>query len=875
MSTMDRDGRIELRELEHEMRSSYLDYAMSVIVGRALPDVRDGLKPVHRRVLYTMDDMGLAPERGHVKSANIVGRVMGEFHPHGDQAIYDALARLAQDFASRYPLIDGQGNFGTPEFPPAAMRYTEAKMSRIAVELLRGIDEDTVDMVPTYDDRRTEPVVLPARLPNLLINGSSGIAVGMATNIPPHNLGEVVDAVVAYIDAPESTVDELMMYVKGPDFPTGGVIVGRQGIVDAYRTGRGRVVVRGRAHNEQLRNGRNAIIFTELPYQVNKSDLVRRIAELARDKVLPEVTDANDESGRDGTRVVITLRRGAVPLVVLNKLYKHTSVQSTFGVNAVALVDNVPRTLGLRDIIHHYLEHQKQVVVRRSRFRLGRAEARAHILEGLLIALGRIDEVIALIRAAADPDEAREGLMDRFGLTEVQARAILDLRLQRLTALGREEISEALNKLAAEIAEYLDILRSREKLFGIVKDELNAVKEAYATPRRTIILDAAGDMEDEDLIQREEMVVTVSHNGYIKRVPLSTYRAQRRGGKGRSGMQTREEDFVARLFVASTHTPVLFFSSLGQVYKEKVWRLPLTSPQSPGKFLRNILPLEADERITTIMPLPEDEESWATLDVFFATTGGTVRRNKLSDFTQVNRAGKIAMKLDEGEAIVDVAICTEDDDVLLTTAQGQCIRFAVPEVRVFKGRDSMGVRGIALDSEDRVISLSILRHFEANGDERTAYLKMSRAVNGEANGDTEVDVGEENGNAGAGELAQDRYAAMSAAEQFILTISENGYGKRSSSFEYRITGRGGKGIAAMAVNERNGPLVASFPVEDSDQIMLVTDGGQLIRCPVEGIRIIGRGAQGVIVFNTADDEKVVSVERVAGEDEEEGEGGEV
>ncbi|MFT4097696.1 MAG: DNA gyrase subunit A [Rhodoblastus sp.] len=884
-----------------EMKRSYLDYAMSVIVSRALPDARDGLKPVHRRIMFSMHENGHTPDKAYVKSARIVGDVMGKYHPHGDQAIYDALVRMAQPFSMRLELIDGQGNFGSVDGdPPAAMRYTESRLAKPALALLEDIDEGTVDFQPNYDGKEHEPVVLPARFPNLLVNGAGGIAVGMATNIPPHNLGEVIDATIALIDRPDMSIADLIEIVPGPDFPTGGSIVGRNGINSAYATGRGSVLMRAKVDVEEMRNNRSALIVTEIPYQVNKATLVERIAELVREKKVEGISDLRDESDRDGMRIVIELKREAVPDVVLNQLYRFTAMQSSFGVNMIALNGGKPEMLNLKDVLRAFVDFREEVVTRRTKFRLNKARDNAHLQVGLAIAVANIDEVIRLIRTSPDAAAAREALMARawpakdmaplvaliadprhaldadgsIRLSEAQARAILDLRLQRLTALGREEISEALNKLAAEIADYLDILRSRERLFGIVKDELNAVKTAYATPRRTIILDAAGDMDDEDLIQREDMVVTVSHAGYIKRVPLSTYRAQRRGGKGRSGMATREEDFVARLFVASTHTPLLFFSSRGQVYKEKVWRLPLTSPQSPGKFLRNILPLEADERITTIMPLPEDEESWATLDVFFATTGGTVRRNKLSDFAQVNRAGKIAMKLDEGEAIVDVAICTEGDDVLLTTAQGQCIRFAVPEVRVFKGRDSMGVRGIALEKDDRVISLSILRHFDASGDERAAYLKMSRAVNGEANGETEVDVGEEGANGAAGELAQDRYAAMSAAEQFILTISENGYGKRSSSFEYRITGRGGKGIVAMAVNDRNGPLVASFPVEDSDQIMLVTDGGQLIRCPVEGIRIIGRGAQGVIVFNTAEDEKVVSVERVAGEDEEEGEAGE-
>ncbi len=884
-----------------EMKRSYLDYAMSVIVSRALPDVRDGLKPVHRRIMFSMHENGHTPDKAYVKSARIVGDVMGKYHPHGDQAIYDALVRMAQPFSMRLELIDGQGNFGSVDGdPPAAMRYTESRLARPALALLEDIDEGTVDFQPNYDGKEHEPVVLPARFPNLLVNGAGGIAVGMATNIPPHNLGEVIDAAIAMIDRPDISGADLLEIVPGPDFPTGGSIVGRSGVHSAYATGRGSVLIRAKVDVEEMRNNRSALIVTEIPYQVNKATLVERIAELVREKKVEGISDLRDESDRDGMRIVIELKREAVPDVVLNQLYRFTAMQSSFGVNMIALNGGKPEMLTLRDVLRAFIDFREEVVTRRTKHRLNKARDGAHVQVGLAIAVANIDEVIRLIRTSPDAAAARESLMGRawpardmaplvaliadprhtldddgsIRLSETQARAILDLRLQRLTALGREEISEALNKLAAEIADYLETLRSREKLFGIIKDEMIAVREAYATPRRTIILDGAGDMDDEDLIQREDMVVTVSHAGYIKRVPLSTYRAQRRGGKGRSGMATREEDFVARLFVASTHTPVLFFSSRGQVYKEKVWRLPLTSPQSPGKFLRNILPLQADERITTIMPLPEDEESWATLDVFFATTGGTVRRNKLSDFTQVNRAGKIAMKLDDGEAIVDVAICTEDDDVLLTTKNGQCIRFAVPEVRVFKGRDSMGVRGISLDGEDRVISLSILRHFEASGDERAAYLKMRRAIAGEAAGEngveTETEGAEETSGVNGEQLPQERYVPMSEAEQYILTLSENGYGKRTSSFEYRITGRGGKGIVAMAVNDRNGPLVASFPVEDSDQIMLVTDGGQLIRCPIEGIRIIGRGAQGVTVFNTADDEKVVSVERVAAEEEEGG-----
>ena len=887
-----------------EMKRSYLDYAMSVIVSRALPDVRDGLKPVHRRIMFSMHENGHTPDKSYVKSARIVGDVMGKYHPHGDAAIYDALVRMAQDFSMRLPLIDGQGNFGSVDGdPPAAMRYTESRLAKPALSLLEGLDEGTVDFQPNYDGKEHEPVVLPARFPNLLVNGAGGIAVGMATNIPPHNLGEVIEATIALIDNPDMDLVELMRIVPGPDFPTGGAIIGRAGIASAYATSRGSVLMRAKVDVEELRNNRSALIVSEIPYQVNKANLVERIAELVREKRVEGISDLRDESDRDGMRIVIELRREAVPEVVLNQLYRFTALQSSFGCNIIALNGGKPESLTLKDVLKAFVDFREEVVTRRTKFRLNKARDAAHLQVGLAIAVANIDEVIRLIRTSPDAAAAREALMARawpardmaplvaliadprhtldadgaIHLSEAQARAILDLRLQRLTALGREEISEALNKLAAEIADYLDILQSRERLFGIIKDEMNAVKAAYATPRRTVILDVEGDMTDEDLIQREDMVVTVSHAGYIKRVPLSTYRAQKRGGKGRSGMQTREEDFVARLFVASTHAPILFFSSRGQVYKEKVWRLPLAAPQATGKFLRNILPLEADERITTIMPLPEAEEDWEKLDVMFATTGGTVRRNKLSDFTQVNRAGKIAMRLDEGESIVDVQICSERDDVLLTTARGQCIRFAITDVRVFKGRDSMGVRGVALDKDDRVISLSILRHFEADGEERAAYLKMRRAIAGEATNDGEVETAEDRAeesarteeSANGGAMSQERYAEMSASEQFILALSQNGYGKRSSSFEYRITGRGGKGIVAMAVNDRNGPLVGAFPVEDSDQIMLVTDGGQLIRCPVEGIRIVGRSTQGVIVFNTAEDERVVSVERIAADADEE------
>ncbi|MFN8828327.1 MAG: DNA gyrase subunit A [Labrys sp. (in: a-proteobacteria)] len=876
------------------MKRSYLDYAMSVIVSRALPDARDGLKPVHRRILYAMYESGYLPERKHVKSSRIVGDVMGQYHPHGDQAIYDALVRMAQPFSMRLMLVDGQGNFGSVDGdPPAAMRYTESKLARPAMALLDDIDKETVDFQDNYDGSRQEPMVLPARFPNLLVNGAGGIAVGMATNIPPHNLGEVIDGCLAYINDPLISIDDLMAHVPGPDFPTGATILGRGGIRAAYHLGRGSIVQRAKATIEEIRKDREAIIITEIPYQVNKATLIERIAELIREKKVEGAADVRDESDRTGMRIVIELRRDAVGDVVLNQLYRFTPLQSSFGANMVALNGGKPEVMNLKDMVAAFVDFREQVIERRTKYLLMKARERAHVLCGLAIAVANIDEVIRIIRTSADPNSAREALMGRdwpasdiaplirlvddpahpmnadgtYRLSEAQARAILDLRLQRLTALGRDEVGDELQKLANEITDFLDILRSRARIMDIVRTELLELKAAHATPRMTEILDSDADFEDEDLIQREDMVVTVSHAGYVKRVPLSTYRAQRRGGKGRSGMQTREEDFVTRLFVANTHTPVLFFSSKGRVYKEKVWRLPLAAPTARGKALVNILPLEEGERITSIMPLPEDENSWQTLHILFATTSGTVRRNDLSDFVQVNRAGKIAMKLEEGEAIKDVSICTEADDVLLTTADGQCIRFPVTDIRVFKGRDSMGVRGIRLEGDDSVISMAIIHHKEVSPDERAAYLKRRRALEGEADADpTEIVEDAEDGVEG-GEMTEERFEELRAAEQFILTISENGYGKRTSSYEYRITGRGGKGIVAMAVNKRNGRLVASYPVVDTDQIMLVTDGGQLIRCPVNGIRKVGRGSQGVIVFDTHETEKVVSVESISEEGE--------
>ena len=886
-------GEITNINLEDEMKKSYLDYAMSVIVSRALPDVRDGLKPVHRRILYTMDENGFTPDKPYKKSARVVGDVMGKYHPHGNLAIYDALVRMAQDFSLRLPLIDGQGNFGSVDGdPPAADRYTESRLAKAAVPLLDDLDKDTVDFQFNYSNEFREPTVLPAKYPNLLVNGAGGIAVGMATNMAPHNLGEVIDATMATIDNPAISIDDLIELIPGPDFPTGGIVLGRLGVKQAFHTGRGSIVLRGRIDIEEIRKDRQALIVTEIPYQVNKAVMIERIAEMVRDKRIEGISDIRDESSREGMRVVIEIKRDGVPDVVLNQLYRFSQLQSTFSVNNIALTGGRPEQLNLKDLLQAFITFREEVVTRRTKFLLTKARDRAHILVGLAIAVANIDEVIALIRRSKDAGEAREALMGRawpakdlgplialiadprhslgadnnYRLSEEQARAILDLRLQRLTALGMDEITAELQKLAGEISEYLDILRSRSRVMNIIKDELISIKNDFATPRKTEIVENDGEVDDEDLIAREDMVITVSHAGYVKRVPLSAYRAQRRGGKGRTGVAMKDEDFVTKLFVANTHTPILFFSSLGMVYLMKVWRLPVGNPQSRGKALINLLPLSQDERITTIMPLPENPSEAANLHLMFATRSGGVRRNALDDFENINRSGKIAMKLNDGDMIAGVEICTDADDVLLTTAQGQCIRFCVSDVRVFKGRDSTGVRGIRLEDGDHVISMAIIHHVEASAEERIAFLKMSRAVAGE---EAEVEVSDEEVVADTG-LSQERYAAMGAAEQVILTVSSNGYGKRTSSFEYRNTNRGGKGIVAMAVNERNGPLVASFPVDHSDQIMLVTDGGQLIRCPVDGIRKAGRSTQGVIVINTADDEHVVSVERLSEDEAEEG-----
>jgi len=880
--------------IEQEMQTSYLDYAMSVIVSRALPDARDGLKPVHRRILYSMNENKYDWNRPYRKSARVVGDVIGKYHPHGDQSIYDALVRMVQEFSMRLPLIDGQGNFGSVDGdPPAAMRYTEVRMAKPAHALLDDLDKDTVNFRPNYDGSEREPVVLPARFPNLLVNGAGGIAVGMATNIPPHNLGEVIDGCLAYIETPDISVAQLMEIIPGPDFPTGGLILGQSGARSAYQTGRGSIIMRGRVHVEPIRKDREALIITELPYQINKAVLIERIAELVREKRIEGISEMRDESDRTGMRVVIEIRHDAMADVVLNQLYRHTLLQTSFGANMLALVGERPEVMNLRQFIATFVDFREIVVTRRTRYELGQARDRAHILVGLAIAVANIDEVIALIRRAPSPAVAREQLMAKewaagdvgplvmlvadprhkvseagtYRLSEAQSRAILELRLARLTALGREEIDTELQALGAKIEDYLAILRSRERVLAIIRSELTAARDEFATPRRSQIVEAPDDIDDEDLITSEDMVVTVTHKGAIKRVPLSTYRAQRRGGKGRSGMATREEDFVTSLFVANTHAPVLFFSSKGIVYKLKVWRLPLATPQARGKPMVNLLPLAEDETIQTIMPLPSDEACWENLNIMFATASGTVRRNELADFASVKANGKIAMKLELGDEIIGVAICTDRDDILLTSSKGKAVRFPVSEVRLFRGRDSVGVRGIRLEEEDKVISLSVLGHVESSAAENRSYLRQAAVIRRSTDGDASEEVDtelaaseEEDAEAMDTEEAQlstERYGELGAYEQFILTVSENGYGKRSSAYEYRISRRGGKGIWAMAVSPRNGPIVAAFPVTQEDQVMLVTDGGQLIRMPVADIRVAGRMTQGVTLLRTAEGERVV------------------
>jgi len=869
--------------IEEEMKTSYLDYAMSVIVSRALPDVRDGLKPVHRRILYSMYENGYDWTKSYRKSARIVGDVMGKYHPHGDSAIYEAMVRMSQDFSLRLPLIDGQGNFGSMDGDKAAaMRYTEARMDKAAGGLLEDIDKDTVNFQPNYDESESEPMVLPARFPNLLINGAGGIAVGMATNIPPHNLGEVLEACCAFIDNPDITLEELVEIVPGPDFPTGGLIMGSAGARSALMTGRGSIIMRSKTHFEEIRQNREAIIVSEIPYQVNKARMIEQIADLVRSKRIEGISDIRDESDRTGVRVVIELKRDSVADVVLNQLFRYSSLQTSFGANILALNGGRPEVLNLRRILECFIKFREEVITRRTKFRLAKARDRAHILVGQVIAVNNLDRIVAMIRGASNPADAREKLMaeawdavdvqgyielisepgrevvdGKYRLSEKQVRAILELKLHRLTALGRDDIGKELKSLSIDIEDYIDILSSRDRLYGIMRDEFTDYRESFATPRRSeFALDAFG-FEDEDLIQREEMVVTVTNTGYIKRVPLATYRAQRRGGKGRSGMSTKDEDFLSNVFVASTHTPILFFSNLGQVYKLKVWKLPQGSPQSKGKALINILPLAQGENISTILPLPEDEDSWSDLHAIFATSKGNIRRNLLSDFSNVRANGKIAIRLSEGDSLIGVAACAEDDDVLMAASGGKCIRFAATAVRLFKGRNSDGVRGIRLGEGDEVVSMSILKNVAASTGERSAYLKYAAA---KRRGDMPV-LPEG--------MTEEKITFLEENEQFILSITVNGYGKRTSAYEYRVTGRGGQGIINIETSERNGPVIAAFPINDMDQLMMVTDQGRLIRVPVSDVRVAGRNTQGVTLFKVGDNEQIVSVERL--EDTDEGE----
>ena len=884
--------------IEEEMRTSYLDYAMSVIVSRAIPDLRDGLKPVHRRILYAMHETGNTHEKPYRKSARPVGDVMGQYHPHGDSAIYDALVRMAQDFSMSLPLLDGQGNFGSMDGDnAAAMRYTEVRMDKPAAYLLNDIDKETVDFQDNYDGKQKEPTVLPARFPNMLVNGAGGIAVGMATNIPPHNLGEVIDACLALIEDPDLTSEQLIEHVPGPDFPTGGIMLGRSGARKAYLEGRGSVIIRAKTRVEEIRKDRWAIVIDEVPYQVNKATMIERIAEQAREKKIEGIAHVQDESDRNGVRVVIELKRDATAEVVMNQLFRFTPMQTSFGCNMLALNGGRPETLTLRRFLTSFLDFREDVVARRTAHLLRKARDRSHILCGLAVAVTNIDEVVQTIRSSADAGEAREKLMTRrwpaqdilpyikliddpthtanedgtYNLSETQARAILELRLQRLTQIGVKEVTDELEELAGKIKEYLEILGSRERIMQIISDELQEVKDLFAVPRRTEIVDWSGDMEDEDLIAREDMVVTVTSGGYIKRTPLADFRSQKRGGKGVSGGQLKEDDVVTTLFVANTHTQLLFFTTDGMVYKLKTWRLPQGGRTSKGKAIVNILPIPTGVSIAAIMPVDRDEEEWDDLQVVFATSAGDVRRNALSDFTNVKSNGKIAMKLPEdGEvSLVNARICSEDDDVMLVTNSGRAIRFPTTAVRIFKGRDSTGVRGIRLNGDDRVVSMSVIRHFEADADERAAYLKMRRAMAGIAD-DEEGGADEEEGNANM-PLPQERYAEMSAAENLILTITAMGSGKLSSSHDYPVRGRGGMGVTAMDKAMRGGDIVASFPVDMDDQIMLATSRGQSIRVPVDGISFRSRSAGGVKVFNTGKGEEVVSVAWIAEQaDEDEG-----
>lgn len=889
--------------IEDEMRNSYLDYAMSVIVSRAIPDACDGLKPVHRRILFAMNESGCDYNKAYRKSARIVGEVMGKYHPHGDSAIYQSLVRMAQDFSLRVPLIDGQGNFGSMDGDAAAaMRYTESRMAKVAHTLLEDIDKDTVNFQENYDGSEKEPVVLPARFPNLLVNGAGGIAVGMATNIPPHNLGEIIDACLLYIDNNDITDEEIMQVVPGPDFPTGGVILGRTGSRNAIKTGRGSVILRGRAEIQEIAKGKQAIIITEVPYQVNKALMMERIGELVREKKIEGISEMRDESNKHGVRMVIETKKDAHAEIILNQLYSYTQLQTSFGVNMLALDRGRPRSMNVKDVIVAFSNFREEIITRRTAYLLGKARDRAHILIGLSMAVANIDEVIKVIRAASDPNEAREELLARSWpaanvevlialvddnsnvikdgkcyFTDAQARAILEMKLSRLTGLEQDKINGELAELAEKIKDYLDILGSRTRVLNIMKEELTAIKDEFATPRKTTFEENEFEADIEDLITREDMVVTVTVGGYIKRVPLSTYRAQKRGGKGRSGMAMHEEDATVKVFVTNTHVPMLFFTTKGRVFKQKVYKLPLGAPNTRGRALINIFPLEKDETVNVVMPLPENEDHWDNLGIMFATNKGTVRRNDLSDFKRVQTNGKIAMKLENGDKLISVRVCSEDQHILLSTKEGKCIRFPVDSIREFKSRASTGVRGIRLAGKNEVISMDVLSGTECTDvDIRAAYLKipvenrsaLSALI--EEQDAIEHDAGKEEKEAEIQEILKTVESELDQAtirlwakqEQFIMTVTENGYGKRTSAYEYRVTNRGGSGIVNIVTSERNGHLVASYHIEEFDQLILITTSGQLIRCPVRDVRIAGRNTQGVRIFRTAGGEKVISVARI-------------
>ena len=871
--------------IDDEMQKSYLDYAMSVIVSRALPDVRDGLKPVHRRILYAMHEAGYEWNKQHRKSARVVGDVIGKYHPHGDQAVYDALVRLAQDFSMRVPLLDGQGNFGSMDGDrAAAMRYTEVRMAKISKFLLEDIEKDTVEYRPNYDESESEPIVLPSKYPNLLVNGAGGIAVGMATNILPHNLGEVIDACIAYIDDQEISFEKINEIIKGPDFPTGGKIIGTKGIKDSQSSGRGSIIVQAKSSFEEFKSDREAIIFTELPYQVNKSSLIEKIAELVRDKRIEGISDLRDESDRQGVRVVVELKKGVIAQVILNKLYKFTPLQSSYGVNALALNDQKPELMNIKDFLRHFINHREEIISLRTRYDLNKARDRAHVLTGLAIAISNVDQVIEIIKNSKDPSSAKTELLKTkwkssdvkdileliddprqikndkdIYLTEDQAKSILELRLQRLTALGKGELEEELKVLSVNINEYLSILRDKNKLQSVIKDELDNVKQEFSSPRKTEITDhEASDIDQEDLVQRSDMVISITNSGYIKRVPLEMYRAQKRGGKGRSGMKTNDEDFVTQVFTSSTHDNMLFFSSSGIVYKLKTWKIPESSPTAKGKAIINLLNLKQDDQLSSILVMPENKASKDDNFLIFATADGSIRKNNIDDFKNIQANGKIAMKLSDSNKIVGVKICTENDDVLLSTKEGKCIRTPVSKLRTTKSRSSIGVRGIKLAENDSIISLSILSHLDVTSSEAKAYLKMNKATK-EDSDDNEEDSREEIEDI---KLSEDRFQEMKACEQFVLTVTENGFGKRTSSYQFRVTNRGGSGIMCITTSSRNGNVLASFPVGHDDDIMLITKSGQLIRCPVIDIRVAGRNTQGVSIFKTSDSEKVVSASRV-------------